>query len=299
MIMTKPYWLTAVLAFACVAVPAQAQNKLSFKWKFTQGEKFVQETRTTLKQTIRSVGMEQKQDMDQVLTSTYEVLDVTAEAIKIRLTLDDVKANVTGAGSNLTNIIQQLRGLALILTLDAKHNVTQVEGYEDLMKRVAGENEATKRMVKDILSEDALKKSLKEALAFGPADPVGPGEKWTREASISLGPLGTLLTTNHYTFEGTTMLEDKPVAKVLIDQTVKYEPPKGDGSGLPFQIVKSDLKAENAKGTLWFAIEQGKPVRLEQRMRYRGTMTISANGMNVDMEIDQDQNVVINYTKKD
>jgi hypothetical protein len=146
-----------------------------------------------------------------------------------------------------------------------------------------------------MMTEDTMKKSAEEAFNFLPEKPVSKGEKWQRKLEVPLGPLGSLASIHNYTYEG---MENK-LAKISVTATMTYNPPKADAGGqLPFQITKGNLKADDAKGTILFDPAAGRLASSSMTMRIKGSLTISAMGQELAMDMDQNQDVKIEVSDK-
>jgi hypothetical protein len=189
----------------------------------------------------------------------------------------------------------KLQGATFTLTLNPKLEVTKLEGYNDLIKKLAGDDANVLKTVKSILSEELLMKSAKEAFAFLPAKQVKEGDTWGKDHTVKmpLGPLGTLETTSLYKYEGKGKLNDKEYDKISFTTTVEYSAPKED-QGLAFKVTKGELKADNAKGTIYFDNTTGRLVQYEMTLNLTGTLTLSINNVPLDTKITkQEQSVKV------
>ena len=143
----------------------------------------------------------------------------------------------------------------------------------------------------------SLKKSIEESFAFL-QDDTKMGKPWTREYTVGLGPLGSVNATHTYNYEGNLSRGGQMLAKIGVVATVSYQAPKGEAaSGLGFQITKGELKADNAKGTIWFDAQNGRLVESDMKMHLKGNLTVSANGQDFPMEMDQQQSIRVRISK--
>jgi hypothetical protein len=163
--------------------------------------------------------------------------------------------------------------------------------------KLAGEDSKVKEGLHVLLTDEALKKSVREALAFLPDRPIKPGETWERTLDVPFGPLGTLKQTSTYKLEGKEEVGGKKVDKVTFSTAVDFRVGKAVPS-LPFQVISGEMKAEEAKGTLHFDTAAGQLVQLESKMTLKGRMILSISRSNVDTEVQQEQTTKVVLLKE-
>jgi hypothetical protein len=282
------------------ALAAEAQAPL--QWRFRKNEEFYQETSATIKQTVTVAGQTQNQDFEQVTVSHYKVDQAVPEANTtiLKQKIESVRINGTGPLASAAKAMEAMEGkVEFTITLDKNNQVQNIGDYEDFIKIVGKDDPIVSKSVRTMMSPDTLKKSIEESFTFLPAEPIAPGKSWTRESSMSLGPLGTVNAKHTYKYEGSENRNGRPLAKISVTATVTYQASKGEAaSGLNFQVTKGELKAENAKGIIWFDTTAGRLVDSEMKMHLKGTLTISANGQDYPMELDQEQTVRVRMTEQ-
>lgn len=291
--------LLCSLGFTVVgqAQPPAAGAKQRFEWKFRDDDRFQMETNTELRQTLRVTNQEElKQEQKYTLLCTYTVKQKDSENCVLEQRIDSVKV-MTPAGAAPGKFYQQLEGCTLRLTLNKNNQLTRLEGYEELLKKVAGDDPNVRRVVQAMLSEETIRRSIEESFAFLPAEEIAPGQSWERKFTTSLGPLGTLTLTNVYTFEKTENEGGRLLCRISIKPAIAYAPPKSDTTGLPFQIPGGDLKATEASGTLWWDASEGKLARSELKLHLVGQMQIKAKDQEAKLDLDSEQVVEIRLVK--
>jgi hypothetical protein len=187
---------------------------------------------------------------------------------------------------------QQLKGATFRLTVTPRGEVTKFEGYEALLKKLAGEDAVARQTVQAVLGEENLKRQATDVFGVLPAKPVSGGDEWggDQKRELSLGPLGNFTTTRTFTYEGKDNLGGKTFDKITFKGTAAYSPPKsGEGGPFPFQVTKGDLKMEEIQGKVWFDDAAGRLVGMEVSLRVKGTMTVVVNGNTLDTELDQER----------
>ncbi len=295
--MIRRIWLLLVVILAGLAIPAEAQAPL--RWRFRAGDTFYQETVATMKQAITYSGQTINQDWEQVTISRFLVKQAIPESNSTVLnqTIEAVRMSGTGQVPGAAKALEAMQGATFEITLRADNQITSFDGYEEFLKKAGGEDPQVGRRLLLAESQGTAKKAIEESFIFLPERMV-MGEPWKRDFAISCGPLGTINATHTYVYEGNESRGGKSLAKIGVTATVTYQAPKGEAaSGLGFQITKGELKADNAKGTIWFDPQLGRLAESEMKMHLRGNLTISANGQDYPMTMDQDQNVRIRITK--
>jgi hypothetical protein len=285
---------SGILLVLCAA-SVQAQVKL--EWKFKENDRFEQETITNLKQTMTPAkGQATTQDFEHVTQASFAVKKVNADgSVVLEQRLDKIKAtNRAAPGSpEVSGLIKKLEDAVFIVTLNPKREVTQFDGYEELIKRVAGDDPTAAKAVREIVKPETLRRSVEEAFGFLPDKPLNKGDKWERKMEVSLGPLGAILATHTYTYDGPEMKDAKTLQKISVTSALSYNPPKGETGGFPFQITKGELKAESAQGTLLFDADAGRLVASEMKLKLKGSVTVAVMNQSHDLAIEQEQAVNI------
>jgi hypothetical protein len=298
--MQRHYWPGAILTLALFVLPAHAQVQM--EWKLKEGDKFFLETVSNLKQQMRTQGKEMKQDQD--LTTVFALSvekknpDNTAVLEEKIETLIVKNAGGLAAGTD-EKFNQQLLGTAFKVTLNPRGEVVKFEGYDDLVKKLAGDDPTARKAVQSVTPEDQFKVSVSEAFGFLPDKPVKTGDSWERETTRSLGPLGSFVSKRKYTYEGSEMVEGKPLEKITFTAATTYNAPKaGEASAFPFQVEKADLKVEDVKGTFLFDAAAGRLVRSEMGLKLKGTVVIKVMGTNLETEAVEEQTVKMRVLDK-
>ncbi len=292
----------AAFVLVALAWPAQAQVRL--EWKFKEGDKFYLESVSVLKQSMKTLGKDLKQDLEQTTLFSFSVQkkdsdnSAVLEAKIESVTMKNL-GGPTGGIPAEDKFNQLLKGATFRVGISPRGEVTRFEGYKDLIDKIAGSDEAARQNVQAVLSEEYLKRSATEPFVPLPAGAVKPGDSWgaDKKQELRLGPLGTFTTTRRFTYDGKEAPQgsaagSKPLDKISLAASATYAPPKsGEASPFPFQVTKGDLKADAIKGTTYFDADAGRLVESMTTMHLRGTLTIVVGGNTIDTEVEQDQNV--------
>jgi hypothetical protein len=289
-------WVFALLILAGSALPARAHVEL--KWKFTEGSKFYLESKTNMKQKIEVQGMAaQNQDMVNTTLASYEILKANAEGTVLQQKIESMKIEMKGgleaAADVISKMTKQMEGATFKVTLSPAGKITQFEGFEDFMKRLEQANPQAAPMLKSFMSKETMSKGSEEAFGFLPAKPVKPGDTWKKGSTLSLGPLGSFKVESNYIYKGKV---DNGEA-IDVDASMSFTPPAPDANA-PFQITKTGFKAESAKGTIIFDPKTGRLVKQDMKIHMKGPMTIKAGGMEITMDMDQDQSTTVRLLDK-
>jgi hypothetical protein len=298
--MLQRYWLGAVLTLGVLSVPAHGQATL--EWKFKPGETFFLETVSTFKQTMQTPGKTFKQELEQTTVFEINVKDVNPDksvVLEEKVAGIQFKNAAGGAGGPEEKFGQQLEGATFKLTLGPDGKPTALEGYADVVKKIAGADEQARKAVEAILTEDSLKRTAAEAFSFLPGKAVAANDTWEQEFTTSLGPLGGFKTKRKYKYDGKETVEGKEYDKVTFTAATEYTPPKaGEASAFLFQVTKADLKVTDVSGYYHFAAGDGRLVRGEQKMKLNGTVTLTISNQPVETGVEQEQTVRLRVLDK-
>jgi hypothetical protein len=284
----------AVLMFLTGLLTVTAQTTpVTLEWKFKQGDKFYLENVTSVKQSIDVAGNKIPMDSVNTTVSSFKVIkaDKDGTVLEQKIEASQVKGGKAGPQQQ---VAEKLVGSVLTITLNKKGEVTKIAGFDELIKKLSEDNEEVGKLLKVILTEDTMKQGIQEAFAFMPDKPVVKGDSWKRKLSMSMGPIGTFVVDQEYTYDG----KMKDGEQVGVKGTFTYQPPKGDVGGLPFKVTKGDFKTDEAKGTLIFDPEKGRLVRNEFKAKLKGNLTIAVGDQEAKMELEQETDTKIRILDK-
>jgi hypothetical protein len=292
-VMRLRYGILVLVAMSVAALPARAQVALD--WKLKEGDRFYLVSENTFNQVMelagKEVGKEIKQEITQTAVLQFYVEKKSPEGnYTIKQTIDGLM--VKGAGSAPV-IDDKVKGASFTLTLNPKLEVVKLEGYNEFMKQLAGDDPAALKTIKSIVTEELLTKAATQAFAFLPTRQVKEGDEWGKDRSIKmpLGPIGALEATNLYKYAGKAKLNDKEYDKITFTSEIAYSFPKED-AGIAFRVVKGALKADNAKGTIYFDSALGRLVQYEMSMNLTGNLTLSINNVPLETKITKQEQTV-------
>jgi hypothetical protein len=287
--MLRRLWIFLAILMATQALPAltaPAAEGTKLELQFKEGDTFFVETTDNTKQSVDILGMKHDTDSESVTVTRFKVLKADKDETVIERRIESIKnKSVSGLPGAVDKIMDAMKGQTFKMTLNAKGEVTKLEGYEEFMKKLGTDNDATTKLLKSFMSEETLKESAAEIFAFLPDKPVSKGDTWKRSKSVSLGPLGSLKGDSSFTFKGT----GKDGEEIAVEQSMAYSPPKEDDGAAGFKISKGEMKSEKSGGTIIFDASKGRPVRTESSMKMKGSLTIDVMGTVTTLNLDMQQ----------
>lgn len=281
----------AGLVLAALA-PARAADPVTLQWKLAKGDVIYAKTVTKMDQTVGVMGMTMDQNQESTIVTKYTVIDATSDGgLVLEQTI--AKADISGNLPGVAGVAGNMKGATLTFTLDKNWKVTKVDGYDLYIEKISGGNEDAAKLLKASAGPDTLKVAVEDMLAVGPGKPVNPGDTWKRDTKLSVGPLGDFTLNAKYTLDE---LKDG-AAKVSYTAEAAFAAGKG-GEGLPFQITKGELKADKYAGSLVFDTAAGRPKSGAMSTEMAGTLTVSVNGMELDITFKQTLKVTTTFGDK-
>lgn len=288
--MKTRFWLGAAVALVAT-LPAGAQVEL--RWNFKKGDKFYIEGTSTQKQTVSFAGQKMPQEMKQRMVESFEVLEAGSERVVIKRTIESAKMEVGGPGGDqVEQVAKKMEGTSVTATLDPKaRQVTKLEGFEELRKKVAEGNPLLEQIFSSVLGEETLRYGIADALLlYMPGKPVKEGDKWTSDGLLPMGPIGSATLKGEYTYRGKQKVDGKDLDKIEATWTLAYKPPKeGAGGALPFKINKGEFKSDKATATILFDGAAGRLVQRDVTIQMKGKLSMNAMGQDFEMELDSEQ----------
>lgn len=276
----------ASLILAAVAAPAQAGG-VSLAWKMKAGDTFYARSAMNIEQTITINGRDVDQKQDQASVSRYKVTKVGPDGYTLEQTIlqSSVESNIQPGGAD--DVTKKIRGATFTITLDAKFKVQKVDGIDELVTKLGGDDPKAKAMLSATLNEEVMKKSVQDMFYCGPDDSkaVKVGDTWKRDTKLPMGPIGDMDLTMEYKYAGSKGGKED----VALSGSAKYAPPKkaAGGAALPFTVKDADLKTDKLTGTLTFDSTAGRMTESKLEMEMSGSMTIAVNGREATMDLKQ------------
>jgi hypothetical protein len=283
--MTGRYFLCtlAVCLFFAAIAPAQT----SLVWKFEKGQVYEAERSATHKQTVTLNGKQFKQQRGSTWHVRLVVKDKQAENYVVLATLTKVEHQLTG-GSDAEMIDpklpEKMQGSTFTLDVTPSGKIAKLQGYDEFLKRLAGEDTGRLKALRITFPESTLKETFADL--FGPLP--SKSDNWKREYVEPIPHFGALRSTASYT---------QNRDKITYTIQTKYEAPAKDDKMLLFRIVKGSIDSDQAKGSIVFDSAKGHLVEHERTMMLRGTLTIEKMERQQPLEFSSENVVKIRVRK--
>jgi Family of unknown function (DUF6263) len=288
----------------CVHPSLPSTNKyIVLAWKLKRDKTFYQEMTTETSQQItvmgQSVSYHQKMmfffsftPIEKDQTGNWKVkqkidgLKMESDIAGNKITFDSTKKGA-GGPNPLSDYFKALIGSEFLLTIDKEMKVSKLEGRDEFLKKLLKENSSTERLLKTILSDDALKQMSDTTFALIPNKAVRIGDSWEWKTTVEMGSIGSFRTTYKCTYEGP---EENNLEMIKVDPSLEYILSKLTNEGeLPFKILKADLASKNSTGVIRFDSRKGQIVESRMTMTLGGTMNLETGGMPSEVTIVQTQ----------
>jgi hypothetical protein len=171
------------------------------------------------------------------------------------------------------------------VVLDDQHKVKAIEGTEKLQEKADKLEPMARDLIRSQFESDKLKRAFEQELRILPDVLARPGEPWERTEILEIGGGQTLTFHKKYEYVGTEKIGNKSLDKInskVLEVTYKQDP----DANTPLKAVKSNLKIDSSDGTILFDREEGQSVSNRGKIRIKGDMTFSANGMEIPGSLD-------------
>lgn len=276
---------------------ASPTSPIKLKWRFTPNTKFFVETNVNLVQVRRaeSLAAEHRDTVGITTISSFLVKEAPENGPvvleqKVESTRHKWGGTNAARSAAMAELFGHLQGAVFVVTLTPEHKVSKIEGYDELIKRIARRNAAEADRFRQLIPEEDLKRATEEGFSFLPDKPVKPGDQWTRPMFLNLLPMGTLVGETLFTFE--KMEKGKALLKTAVNAKPRFQP-QGDAlqGGSSFEL-------ESRVGSVVFDVEKGRTEQQDLTFRFRGASTVlnqNAAGAVAPLRIDlfQEQTVTI------
>ena len=270
----------AATALALLLAAAGRGETHALAWKFHEGDVFYNQTAVDTDQRFEVAGMATDQKTAVRTVLRFKVKSAKPGAAVVEMTFLENKVDAPGLPG--FNVGDKLKDVTFTATLDEKLNVTRLEGYDKFLDAASDGDEGRKKLMKAMMPETAIRQSFGQTFMIAADKPVAVGEKWSRTDRMALGPLGSVETKSAFKLDAVK----GDVATISMAGELKFSAGDGD-AGLPFRIIKADLKAENFTGTHRFDVKAGRLTESKVEMTMGGTMTIEVAGKTIDAKMKQ------------
>lgn len=288
-----------MLLFLLLLQTAQTDG-VNLRWQLNQGDTFQLETVSKLTQVVTARQQEFKQDAVHTSLVKYTVSAVEPNGvIVLDQQIESMKAtNPDGSASPGNNaIFNQLQGAIVKARLTPGLKVEQLEGYDELVKRLAGDDPSMRRVVQALLSEEQLKNAIGYSMGFVPQKAVQPGATWKSEMNVALGPLGTVRINQAFKFEGMETVEGVSLAKISYQPAVDYVPPKAEAGNPDLSILRGKIELRSGSGVIYFDATKGRLHHSDLKFTLRGEMTAQVQGIETPVTFEQTQSIAVRMKK--
>lgn len=296
--------LGVLTVLVCLA-PVMAQDKAMIDWKFEKAKTFYQELTTSTTQNMKVMGQDVVQKQNQTFYFSFTPTEEKDGAWTIVQKIEGVKMSIEIAGQSisydstnttapanpLADFFKALLNTEFKLMLDKAKKVTKVEGREDFVKKLTAANAQMQPLLKEILTDEALKQMADPTFGgMAAGKEVTKGEAWERKNTVNLGPIGGYDGTYKFIYEG----PDKDLQKLKVESTLTYKSPASSTEGgLPFKIKSANLVSKDGGGSALFDSKKGRLESMKLSQKLEGTIDVEISGQTSKVELKQEQTTEI------
>jgi hypothetical protein len=268
--------------FALTLALAAPPDDYNLMWKLKEGDTFYAQGKVTIEQTFTAMGRSADQSITSETVVRYRVKEVKSGTTVIEMTYLSNKTKAEGLpGADALN--DKLKGVTLTVTLDAKMEVMKLEGYDKTIDVLSQGNDQAKAAIKGMLPEAVIKQVLNETFALVPGGVTKVGGTWKRKDTLPIAGLGEMSVANTSKLDSVT----DGVANVSWDAKGTFKAGDGTLPGLPFKLTNADLKVGKLAGSYTFDLSAGRLKTSKTQMELSGSLTLSANGKELPMDLKQ------------
>lgn len=190
----------------------------------------------------------------------------------------------------LGQAVQQMNGKSFQMTLDARGKITKFTGEVKPIAVMSNPLLGGKGFqVGSVLDQDGWIE-LNEKTFLVPKEKLTPGVKWPDSIHHSWGPLGYWAGMVHYQV-GQKKGNIHPIGYQLL---MKYTPPNGGRSSLPFDLLNSRFQVKQAGGIIYYDESVKQVAHFKEQFHVQGVMSIRFLGQQLPVTIDEKQLFEVN-----
>ncbi len=274
------------LAAGFAAATAGAQEPVAVKWSLKEGETFYAKGVSDMDMSMGVLGMDVEFTVKTTAVQRFKVLAVKDGATTVEMTMMDMSMEAKGLPGGgglpgLGGIGEKIKGAKITAVLDGQMQVTKLQGYEKFLDKLAGDDDALRAQMQAQMSEATVGQMVSQAFTSVPTMPVKAGDTWSRTTKVPAAGLGDAVVKEKYTFAGVS----QGLAKIDVVGDMSFTAGKGGVPGLPpgVKVSKFAMKADKYSGTQTFDLAAGRLKEGKLDMVMKGSLAMSANGMDIEM----------------
>jgi hypothetical protein len=253
---------TTAIVVKEVATPINARGPIEMQMKWQAGKSYVmrmestQTSETTPPNQSKPVKQVQKMAQDfnfslvRELDNGGQQLQLEFESLAMEVTVGDRKVfsadstqdSAQDARNPVGARLRKMVGARLQFFINANGKVEKMEGYPELVTRVAGENPKEQAAFRDLFSENALEKFGSIGEDTTPRRIVKLGDSWPIRLEVP-DDNGTLTVDLKCTFKNWEQHADRKCMRIKV--TGNFSPQAAaNTASLPAKIIKGELSGE-------------------------------------------------------
>lgn len=295
------YFRLSVISLLFVAAVSQVKGEeVNLAPRYDKGDKFVYEVETGVDQTLTLAGMNIETKASSFEIRHKEITEKTQDGgskqknysskMQFELTLPGgITVSFDSDNPDKESEVPELNDLLKMLKIASKMELIAEVDKQGQLKEFSVKAEgldAISDAFKSHLDADNLKKQMKQELNSIPAEPVEPGDTWTRAEVFDAGSGQIFTYTTTYKYEGRVQEKGKTFDKV----TATYAQPTFEiqaGSPLPIGSKSSELSMDGSTNTILRDIENHHVSQSTGEIVFKGKIVLTdPNGNEIPGELD-------------
>jgi len=262
--------LSFLFLACCIAPRLHAAQAVSLKPKWQTGKRYMlkmttsQDSETTAPGVTKPIKAQTEQTMDlsvsvrkgsrpdtKSLEMVYESAAISVEMPGMTMSFDTKSDPATDAGNPLAIVMRGIVGAEFKCEVDGSGKVVSVEGVDDFIEKISGENPQARAMLGSMFSEDSFKQIFASGIESDwlPGKDVSLGETWSTRNEMPLGGMGTFEAESKYKFSKWEQRRGRRCA--VLDFTGSFSS-TASKAGQTDMGMAFDMKDGKLSGTTWF-----------------------------------------------
>lgn len=291
-----------LVSTAILAAPTLAHAQVELKHKFPDGRKTTLNRYVKVDQTLTIAGMEIPTSSEQNITSSetngkrqadgtldsehkIESLQASIQVAGMELTFDSANADAAPQGTQLDVLIDVYKAVAgskWSVTYGQDNTILSVKGSDDAINNLP---EALRAATAKQFDPDRITEEGNQGLRVLPDEPVKQGDTWERDEKVQFDSYQSMTFTTVYEYAGIVEKDGKSLDKITSKTTAVTYAMSAD-SPSPLKITDSDLKIQEAAGTILFDRTAGMVVETKDKKQISGSLKCEVNGMELPGKLD-------------
>jgi len=281
------------MLLACLLSPPSLTAQVKLAWTLADDDVFFVEEIVKVSQKLHARTELFEMGYKHTKLSRFRVVAKNEDG-SLLLEQEILKVKPESSGRNSPKVpdavARKLEGSKLQFTLDARQQITKLEGHDKLIERLGGNATA---VLQQALTPESLRANVEMLFAFVPGKEVAAGDSWQSATVFPFGPLGKFDCKNTCTLKDAKQPPEEAGKETAIDVQSKWQFAAAPREQLKqMRLTGVAVTSQKSSGQVLFDAAAGRVAKSSLNYTILGYMTLDLPN-SADMNFEQQGEIVL------